>query len=309
MRANLTLASPTNKNEVLSGLAEIERYYKYRKDEYVPPIIEPLLFEELKLNTKSEVDYINLANTLLRPEQSLRKLKRKEELQMKYQLNSQELDNLDDMKQAELDAVDKNIDEAISNIEEKARLNGSGYSQSLSALISDLEIKRYIDKTKIEEKYIKKETELQALGSYYSDLISQVDTYYSETEKYESNAKVKELKIADEKAMIDCEKYNNSLYEKSTKYNNSLNQAEAELNLDYMKIVYEGMTEEELLLKGYYYDVVEWVMTYYATFSSTVSAYQEFQSTEEYIIYMKDYYAGCLELLYTRAYGRPSAMT
>ena len=79
MRANLTLASPTNKNEVLSGLAEIERYYKYRKDEYVPPIIEPLLFEELKLNTKSEVDYINLANTFLRPEQSLRKLKRKEE--------------------------------------------------------------------------------------------------------------------------------------------------------------------------------------------------------------------------------------
>ena len=31
---------------------------------------------------------------------------------------------------------------------------------------------------------------------------------------------------------------------------NSLNQAEAELQLDYMKIVYEGMTEEELFEAG-----------------------------------------------------------
>ena len=140
-------------------------------------------------------------------------------------------------------------------------------------------------------------------------MISQADNYYSETESYETYAKIVELKSADAKTALEYEKYNNSLYEKTTKYNNSLNQAEAELHLDYMKIVYEGMSDEELVLKGYYYDVVEWVMRYYAGFTSRVSAYEEFQQTEEYIIYMKDYYVGCLELLYTRAYGRPSATT
>lgn len=309
MRANLGLSNPTNKDEVLSGLAEIERYYKYRKDEYVPPEIEPLLFEDLKYPAKTEIDYINLAHYLVRSEQTLRRLKRKDELEMKYQLSLQELNNITSNKQAELDAVDKNIDEVISNLEEKSRLNGSGYSESLASQISDLEVKRYIDKTKIEEKYIQKQSELQSLSVYYSELISQVDDYYSDIERYEKEAKIEELKIADQKVALECEKYNNSLYEKSTKYNNSLNQAEAELQLDYMQIVYVGMSDEELLLKGYYYDVVEWIMKYYAKFSSAVSAYQEFQSTEEYILYMKDYYVGCLELLYTRAYGRPSATT
>ena len=307
MKANLNLAEPTSKAEVLDGLIEIERYYKYRKDEYVPPVIEPLEFENVIFDQKSDAEYAVIANTLLMPDQELRKLNRKDEIQMKLKLNSVEKNSLSSMKTAELEAVDKNIDKAISNLEEKARLNGSGYSESLSAQISALELERFNAKTKIEEKYIQKETDNQALELYYNDLISKVDQFYNDVETFEVNAKVEELKLSDAKTAFEYEKYNKSLYERSTKYNNSLNQAEAELQLDYMSIVYEGMSDEELLLKGYFYDVVTWIMTYYAKFTSKVSAYEEFQATEEYILYMKDFYVGCLELLYTRAYGRPSA--
>ncbi len=303
MKADLNLATPTTKQQVLDGLVIIDEYYRKRKDEYVPPVLIPLNFDKVEFVQKTDEQYLAEATLSLKPKHLDDIMKRKDAFNKDlHEINYKILQLPIEMAE-EIAVCEQSYDDEIASLKEELRLKGVAYGDGASSAVAVLTAEKNNAINKIRAKYEEKQTNLESLANYYSSERDGAENYFTTLHAEEINATVFELKEKDVEKQNELLQYNENLKEREIKYNNTIEQAQKKLHLEYMKIVYQGMTDEELLQKGYYRDVVDWVIDYYIAMTNKEQAYKEYTSTTEYIVYLKDFYEQGVRLLYALAYG------
>jgi hypothetical protein len=303
MRADLNLATPTSKQAVIDGLRQIDEYYKYRKDEYVPPVLVPLNLERMQFTVKSDSEYLSLAEELLKSKHTEDIRDRKDYFSKELWKVQSEMAELPSKLAEELSLLEEKYDELVNELKTEYRLKGIAYGDGSNGALAVLLNKKAEENAEITQKYAQKEQALDILVGYYSTEIDGAEQFFAKEHSEEINAKAIELKESDLETEREVHKYNEGLLEREVKYNNTLEQSAKKLHMEYMKIVYEGMTSEELLQKGYFHDALEWVLNYYRNKTDKVAGYIEYTETTDYILYLKDFYEQGVRLLYTLAYG------
>ena len=301
MKADLNLATPTSKQEVLDGLVLISDYYRYRRDEYVPPVLLPLELDRIEFLIKTDAEYLRLAEESLKSKHTEDIARRKDGFNKDLRENSCKIEQLPILMEEEITVCEQKFDEKIEELKTELRLKGVAYGESSAVAVLNAEKINAV--AEIRSKYAEKQAVLENLSDYYLGEIQNAEQFFAKMHEEESQAKATELKNADMKYANEVHKYNEGQLEREIKYNNTIEQSEKKLHMEYMKIVYQGMTDEELLIKGYYRDVIEWVITYYRAMPDKVKAYDEYTSTTDYMIYLKDFYEQGVRLLYALAYG------
>lgn len=286
----MTYPTPTTEEELNELLWQIDEDIRYRKEDYEAPVLNYLTLEKIDYQSKSDTELLTQA-------QELSNLKKTAELQQETSVYQGQILAL----QAELSLTEVGLTEKLKKIdayydesqvklaEDVAEKNMSSSSAYLSAK-TKLESMRNSEKTDAETLASEKKAVIQGKIDEKQYLINNLNSVL--TQKYQAVTEelFRELKEKENVTVNEVLKYNNQIEEKLIKTNNSVNQSKTRLNLEYLLIVNESLTKEELDALGYYKEMIKQVDGFYYTLDGDV-AYEMFCKNSLLVYYLGEYYS------------------
>lgn len=296
----MNFVSPTTEQEMYSVLQDIFAYYRLRREPVEQVSLTPLSLTRATFTPSTAQQLRQKAEIAVAPAQSLRLLNYKAginaeitELNAKITLygqqktareNAARADYADAVSKAQADALKKGIAQSSVVVDRIAAIN--------AALADKID--------EIDDEFDEKIAVATAKVTALSAALSAANTYFSDVDECETQAKVEELKDAEDKITREIFKYNNSLSEREQRVANTLLSTGKELEIRSLDVSIKEYSKDELVDMGYYKDVIKCVCDYYDTLTDA-NAYQSIVHDRTVAVYLDDYYANVVYMYKTRA--------
>ena len=296
----MNFTTPTTKAEMLETLKDIFYYYRIKRESFEQLELSELSLSDLNYVSPTALQTRNKAVTLLAPAQKTRVLKYKEGLTTEKSELTEKLSSVSAETQVLLEKIRVSYEESLNTVQQEAVKKGVAHSSIVLDKIAAITGEKNQKILDVNTESQQKISDINAKIAAIDDLLDDADTYYSEIEEAEIQAKIVELNEKEEEKRIEVFKYNNGLHEKEVKYLNSITVKTASLQLQYMDIVSDFYTKDELVEMGYYTDAISCVVSYYNTLSA-YAAYTDIVADRTLPIYLDDYYSNVVYMYRTKA--------
>lgn len=291
--------NPTTKAQMLETVKDIFAFYRASAPIYEEADLVDMLIPSVEYTPKTNSACLNEASELLLVKLTREKIDYVAELTKEVErLNAENVEALI-KRNMTVEAIDEEYTRLKKEYKSQAIEKGISVSQIALSGINEIEGKRQAEIVKAQSEYDAKVQNNTTLKEIAEQKIANVERYFSEIHQLEVETKAKEIKLEDERFVLEIEKYNNSVYEKNVKYQNALVQAKANLELKFME-VRKDYSKDELIVKGYYKDVLRCVTAYYDTLSAS-DAYIDLNRETELMLYLEEYYSYVVEIYRARA--------
>lgn len=296
----MQFTTPTNIDEMYQTLTDIFYYYRIKRESYEVLDLQPLNVTRLTFTPFSDEQLTEKAKELLSGTQQREVLKLKKEISEKISVLEVKISSTNENYLIEVENVNSRFNESEEKIKLEATNKGLLNTNITLIKLAELETAKNNQLALLENQKNDKVSEYQSQIAALNTEMSLADSYYSEVFQGELLAKVEELKLEQDKKIMEIQKYNNSLDAEEIKYENNIIKANADLKLKYAQLKGQFMSKEELVEMGYYADVLDCVCGYYNTLSA-LDAYNSIKNEEKLAIYLDDYYSNILYLYKTKA--------
>lgn len=296
----MQFTTPTNIDEMYQTLTDIFYYYRIKRESYEVLDLQTLNVTRLTFTPFSDEQLTEKAKELLSGTQQREVLKLKKEISQKISVLEVKISSTNENYLIEVENVNSRFNESEEKIKLEATNKGLLNTNITLIKLAELETAKNNQLALLENQKNDKVSEYQSQIAALNTEMSLADSYYSEVFQGELLAKVEELKLEQDKKIMEIQKYNNSLDAEEIKYENNIIKANADLKFKYAQLKGQFMSKEELVEMGYYADVLDCVCGYYNTLSA-LDAYNSIKNEEKLAIYLDDYYSNILYLYKTKA--------
>ena len=296
----MQFTTPTNIDEMYQTLTDIFYYYRIKRESYEVLDLQTLNVTRLTFTPFSDEQLTEKAKELLSGTQQREVLKLKKEISEKISVLEVKISSTNENYLIEVENVNSRFNESEEKIKLEATNKGLLNTNITLIKLAELETAKNNQLALLENQKNDKVSEYQSQIAALNTEMSLADSYYSEVFQGELLAKVEELKLEQDKKIMEIQKYNNSLDAEEIKYENNIIKANADLKFKYAQLKGQFMSKEELVEMGYYADVLDCVCGYYNTLSA-LDAYNSIKNEEKLAIYLDDYYSNILYLYKTKA--------
>lgn len=286
--------TPSNPGEMVNILMQIYNYYRIRHDEIYENELEELDLERLEFTPLSDQELRQKAVILTNALKQREKEEKKSEIEEKIAALSESIKSVEENAVILKNKIIAAYEIAKSEILEDLKKNGLSKSSVAIEKLSELKNNENAETKDVEKDKLEKITaalsEIKGLTVKKSKIDETIDAVYEK----EIEKKVNELKDAQEKTEREVFRYNNSLSEKEQRYHNDILYRGTLFNIRKAEILQKEYTKEELVIMGYYKDVITCVRAYFDTLTPR-QAYESFKINTDVLPFLDDFYG---ELLY-----------
>ena len=280
---------PTTQTEMYTLLNELFHFYRITRAGYSGTTLEAIQLNRMSYEKPTDTQIYSIAQTLVDAEHKREIKEKKSKIESDIIQYTKKISALESDTVKAIENVKALYKESVEKVEAQAVKNGLIYTDSVMSKISELEEKKNEKILALNASKNEKTSDYNSIIIGFQSQLNALESAYSEIHEADVQKKVEELKEQYAKTEREVFKYNNALDEKEKRNQNSIAQANAMLELEFLKISAGEFTKDQLVEMGYYEDVVKCVCGYYDRLDG-LTAFQQISSDKKVPIYLDDYY-------------------
>ena len=218
----MQFTTPTNIDEMYQTLTDIFYYYRIKRESYEVLDLQTLNVTRLTFTPFSDEQLTEKAKELLSGTQQREVLKLKKEISEKISVLEVKISSTNENYLIEVENVNSRFNESEEKIKLEATNKGLLNTNITLIKLAELETAKNNQLALLENQKNDKVSEYQSQIAALNTEMSLADSYYSEVFQGELLAKVEELKLEQDKKIMEIQKYNNSLDAEEIKYENNI---------------------------------------------------------------------------------------